>query len=59
MQSETSRQRAETCLRLALGAGDPEMIWQLIHTAADWLAVDADEAATPTLVPSVRPPQAV
>jgi hypothetical protein len=45
MQTETCRQRAETCLRLALGAGDPLIVQQLIATAADWLIEETSDEA--------------
>jgi hypothetical protein len=54
MQTGTARQRAETCLRLALGAGDPQIAQQLIATAAEWLAEETREdgwLASPPLVP--------
>jgi hypothetical protein len=38
MQSNIFRQRAETCFRLAIDAGDPEMSQQLIAVAREWLA---------------------
>jgi hypothetical protein len=38
MQSNTCRQRAQTCFRLAIDAGDPEISQQLIAIATEWLA---------------------
>jgi hypothetical protein len=38
MQSNTFRQHAKTCFRLAIDAGDPEISQQLIAIAGEWLA---------------------
>jgi hypothetical protein len=38
MQSNTCRQHAQTCFRLAIDAGDPEISQQLIAIAGEWLA---------------------
>jgi hypothetical protein len=59
MQSETSRQRAQTCLRLALGAGDPQIMRQLIAAAADWIIDEPGEdhrVVAPPIVPSASGP---